>query len=206
MMKTGDRGSDPRIIPGAGNILNHYLNHFLLLIDPVLIGPYRLTEHALAGFVFGTLCLALWCVVIGELTLSAALRFNRRHIDELKREIADRESLSWQAHAAGDHEGYQAINKQANDAWGRHFFSMAAHSAGMLWPIPFALFWMDSRFHEVQFSLFWPLGLIIKQSVGYPFFFIPLYILARLIFGKLRRWLPYFRGVQKMLDESSRAV
>ncbi len=178
----------------------------LALIDGLLIAPYRFADHALVGFFIGSFCLALWCVVIGELTLSVALRLNRRHIDDLKREIADRESLSWQARAAGDLDGYKAINKQANDAWGRHFFTMAAYSAGMLWPIPFALFWLDSRFHDVQFALFWPLSLLIERPVGYPFIFIPLYILARLVFGKVRRWLPYFKRVQKMLDESGRAT
>lgn len=186
--------------------MTHFLTQIFRMIDPVLIYPYRLIDHALVGFFLGTFCLALICVVIGEVTLSAAIRFNRRHIDALKYEIADREALSWQAHALGDHEGYQALNKQANDAWGRHFFSMAAYSAGMLWPIPFALFWMDGRFHAVEFSLFWPLSLILHTPVGYPFFFIPLYVFARLVFGKVRRWLPYFKGVQKMLDDSGRPV
>ena len=197
--------SGPRYPQITGEKLNQYLTQFMHFVDPVLIAPYRLTDHALLGFFTGSFCLALWCVLLGEITLSAAIRINRRHIDELKQEIAEREALSWQAKAAGDNAGYKAINKQANDAWGRHFFTMAAYSAGMLWPIPFALYWMDSRFHAVQFSLFWPLSLLIKNSVGYPFFFIPLYILARIVFGKARRRLPYFKNVQKMLDRSGRA-
>ncbi len=174
----------------------------LTVLDPLLIAPYRLTGNPVAGFFIGTFSLAMICVMIGELTLSLAIRFNRRHIDALKREIADREAMSMQAHAAGDRTGYKALNKQANDAWGRHFFTMAAYSAGMLWPIPFALAWMQTRFSAVAFALPDALTGLLGNAVGYPFFFIPLYILARILFGRVRSRLPYFRGVHKMLNES----
>jgi len=171
------------------------------LIDMILIGPYRVPGHAMFGFFLGTFCLVMWCVVLGELTLSLALRFNRAHLKELRREINEREALSLAAHATGDKAGFKALNKQANDAWGKHFFTMAAYSAGMLWPVPFALAWMDSRFHTVDFNLFWPLSLLIDQ-VRYPFIFIPMYVLGRYLFGCIRSRLPYFRGVQKMLDNA----
>ena len=178
------------------------LSQIYRLTDGVLISPYRLAPDPLIGFFIGTFCLAMWCVVIGELTLSVAIRFNRRHITALKGEIAEREALSMQAYAAGDREGYKALNKQANDAWGRHFFTMAAYSAGMLWPIPFALSWMQTRFAAVKFASPDALSWLLGNAVGYPFFFIPLYILARILFGRLRSRLPYFRGVHKMLHES----
>jgi hypothetical protein len=176
------------------------------LADMVLISPYRLIPIPLIGFFVGTFCLVMWCVVIGEFTLSLAIRFNRRHINALKGEIAERESLSIQAYAAGDRAGYKALNKQANDAWGRHFFTMAAYSAGMLWPLPFALAWMQTRFAAVEFAFPDSLPLLSGHAVGYPFFFIPLYILARILFGRLRSRLPYFRGVHKMLHEPRNAA
>jgi hypothetical protein len=175
-------------------------------IDALLIGPYRLPGDALLGFVAGTFCLVMYCAVLGELTLSAAIRFNRRHLQELKGEIAQREALSIEAFGAGDRAGYKAFNKEANDAWGRHFFTMAAYSAGMLWPVPFALAWMHGRFQEVAFELAWPLSWLCGETVSYPFIFIPLYILGRILFGHLRPWLPYFRSVQKMLDEAGHAA
>jgi len=141
------------------------------------------------------------CVVLGELLLSTAIHFNQKHLRDLQAEISEREQLSMQAHEMGDHQGYKALNKQANDAWGRHFFTMAAYSAGMLWPVPFALAWLHSRFAGVGFELAWPLSLVVGQTVSYPFIFIPMYILARIIFGHSRRWLPYFKGVQRRLDE-----
>ncbi|RJQ78422.1 MAG: hypothetical protein C4519_12195 [Desulfobacteraceae bacterium] len=169
-------------------------------IDALLIAPFRWPADALTGFWLGAFILAMHCVVLGELTLSVAIRLNRRHIMNLKVEIAEREALSIQAYHVGDRAGYKALNQQANDAWGRHFFTMAAYSAGMLWPVAFGLAWMQGRFQAVEFALPWPLSAYLVESVGYPFIFIPLYIVARILFGRVRRWLPYFRGVQKMLD------
>lgn len=177
---------------------------FLRWMDLVLIAPFRLTGNPVAGFFLGATCLALGCVVIGELSISLAIRFNRRHIDALNREIAHQEQLSIQAYNLGDRTSYKALNQQANDAWGKHFFTMAAYSAGMLWPVPFALAWMHTRFHSVTFELSAPLTWVFGDTVGYAFVFIPLYILCRMVFGRLRPWLPYFRGVQKMLDATSR--
>ena len=177
-----------------------WLKEILAWVDPILIASYRLTAHGLANFFVGSFVLAMIAVVVGEITLSVAIRCNRSHIDALKREIARTEALSIQAYASGDRAGYKALNKEANDAWGRHFFSMAAYSAGMLWPVPFALAWMHQRFAGIDLALAWPLSRLVGPSVGYPFVFIPLYILARILFGRLRRWLPYFRRVQHELD------
>lgn len=181
-------------------MIDQLLTSAYLWMDAILIAPFRLPGDPLFGFLVGAFCLAMHCVIIGELTLSAAIRFNRGHLQQLKSEIARREALSIMAHDAGDRAGYKALNKQANDAWGRHFFTMAAYSAGMLWPVPFALGWLNGRFNDVDFAVAWPLSILVGPTVGYPFIFIPLYILGRIVFGHLRRWLPYFRNVQKMLD------
>ena len=59
---------------------------------------------------------------------------------------------------------------------------------------------MGTRFGEVDFLVTVPFSLLFKNGVGYPFTFIPMYILARIVFKYMRPYLPYFRGVQKMLD------
>ncbi len=182
--------------------MDQLLSQLWAWADALLIFPFRLPHDALFGFLFGAFCLAMICVVLGEFTLSAAIRFNQGHLQRLKAEISQREALSVQAFEMGDRAGYKALNKQANDAWGRHFFTMAAYSAGILWPVPFALAWLHGRFAGVDFALAWPLTLLFGQTVGYPFVFIPLYILARIIFGHSRRFLPYFKGVQRRLDEN----
>ncbi len=182
--------------------MENMFNEIIRLSDLVLIGPYRLAGDPLAGFLIGTFCLCMICVVFGELTISAGIRLNRKHLQELKKEILHKERLSMQAYAEDDQVSYKALNKEANEAWGRHFFTMAAYSGGILWPVPFALAWMQSRFQGVDFELVFPLNRLLGENVGYPFIFIPMYILARIVFKYLRPRLPYFRGVQAMLDKS----
>jgi hypothetical protein len=169
--------------------------------DPFLIRLFHLADDPLAGFLIGSCLLAMACVVVGEVTLSLAIRWNRQHIEALKQEIRRNESLSIQAYEMGDRISYQALNKAANDAWGRHFFSMAAYSAGVLWPIPFALGWMQIHFAQTGFPVIFPLSLVVGKTVGYPFVFIPIYILARILFKYLHPWLPYFASVHKMLND-----
>jgi len=181
-------------------------NEITRLIDPVLIAPYRLIGDPFAGFLIGTFCLCMICVVLGELAISAAIRINRKHLQKLKKEITYKEKLSMQAYAEDDQVSYKALNKEANEAWGRHFFTMAAYSAGILWPVPFALAWMQTRFQGVDFELIFPLNRLLADNVGYPFIFIPMYILARIVFKYLRPRLPYFRGVQAMLDKSGAEI
>jgi predicted MFS family arabinose efflux permease len=52
----------------------------------------------------------------------------------------------------------------------------------------------------VAFLLGFPFSLFMGDTVGYLFSFFPIYILARILFKYMRPWLPYFRGVQRMLD------
>ncbi|MFH0727860.1 MAG: hypothetical protein V2B19_16155 [Pseudomonadota bacterium] len=177
-----------------------YIHNVMLQFDPFFIFFFRLTGLTLLDFYIGVFMLAMGCVVIGEVTLSLALRFNRNHLDRLEKEITHRESLSIQAYQMSDRPGYSALNKAANDAWGKHFFTMAAYSAGMLWPAPFAMAWLNTRFQEVPFPLPIPLSWIFGESIQYPFIFIIIYILCRILFKYARPWLPYFRQVQRMLD------
>ncbi|MCD6304904.1 MAG: hypothetical protein J7M32_01295 [Deltaproteobacteria bacterium] len=154
----------------------------------------------LPAYLLGTFLLCFLCVIAGELTVSVALRFNRRYFNEMTEEMIRKEKLSMAAYEAGDKESYRALNKEATDVWGKRFFTMVAYSAGILWPIPFALAWMQTRFHGIAFPLAWPLSIAFGETVGYTFTFIPLYILCRIVFKYMRPHLPYFRGVQKLLD------
>ncbi|MFH1350820.1 MAG: hypothetical protein ABII26_07755 [Pseudomonadota bacterium] len=174
--------------------LTYYADSFLILF-------YRITGYSFFDYLIGTTILAFLCVVIGEISVSLALRFNKRYIDALTHEMTIKERMSMEAYEAGDRASYKALNKQATDAWGKRFFTMVAYSAGILWPIPFALGWIQSRFEGVEFPLSFPLSLLFGKSVGYTFTFIPLYILVRIIFKYMRPWLPYFKGVQKQLDK-----
>jgi hypothetical protein len=176
------------------------LSNFYLLADSFLIFFYRLTGTPLADYFMGTFFLAFLCVVVGEISVSLALRFNQRYIDEMTTEVEAKEKLSLEAYRSGDRTSYRALNKEATDAWGKRFFTMVGYSAGILWPIPCALGWMQTRFADVQFALAFPLSLVFGKTVGYMFVFIPIYIFCRILFKYLRPFLPYFKGVQNALD------
>jgi len=181
--------------------MSNILNTLALQVDGLLIAFYRITGCSLADYFIGTMILSFICVVIGELSVSLAIRFNKHYLDSLSREMQEKEMLAIQAYGAGDKDGYKSLNKEATDVWGKHFFTMVAYSAGILWPIPFALGWMQTRFAGVEFDLAFPLSLIFGKSVGYIFTFIPIYILCRILFKYMRPYIPYFRGIQRLLNE-----
>jgi hypothetical protein len=193
------------MLPAAlqvGLPMNSFFTEFYYRIDGFLIYFFRLTGHSFVDYIIGTMVLGFICVIIGELSVSLAIRYNKSYLDAMSREMKKKEMLSLEARRAGDNDGYKALNKEATDVWGKHFFTMVAYSAGILWPIPFALGWMQSRFEGVEFDLAFPLSLIFGNSVGYIFTFIPIYILCRIIFKYMRPYLPYFKGVHKFLNAS----
>ena len=96
-----------------------------------------------------------------------------------------RHSESMNALKAGDKAAYKAINSLANEAFGKSFFLQVAMASASLWPVPCALAWLQIRFSSIRFPLLFDLPLI-GNSVGAPFIFIPLYILARIIVGKIK--------------------
>lgn len=183
-----------------------WLSNILRPIDSYLTGLFLLTGDPVVNYFIGSFLLAMGCVVTGEVTLSLAIRWNRQHIENLKLEVRRRESQSIRAYEMGDRTSYQALNKAANDAWGRHFFTMTGYSAGVLWPVPFALGWMQLHFEQVRFLLAFPLSLLFGETVGFAFSFIPIYILCRILFKHLHPWLPYFKGVHRMLHSGRDAT
>ncbi|MFH1153257.1 MAG: hypothetical protein V1793_05530 [Pseudomonadota bacterium] len=178
------------------------LNQFYFSIDGFLILFYRMTGITIVDYMIGTFCLSMMAVILGELTVSLSLKFNRGYLDQLSQRMKKQESLAISAYEQGDMEGYRGLNKQATDAWGRKFFAMMGHSAAILWPIPFALGWMQTRFQGVDFAIAFPFSLV-TDSVGYTFSFFPIYVLSRIVFGHLRPYLPYFSSVHRTLIETT---
>jgi len=163
-------------------------------LDPILILFYRLTGHPLTDYYLGTFLLALLTVLVGELTISIVFRINKAHLDKLNARVEKMKRLSEEALNLGDEKAYRAINKEGNDAFGHLFFNKFGLSAASLWPIFFALAWMQERFAEIDLPLPW-----IGWEINYVFFFLLCYILARIFFGQVKRHLPYFRGMHRML-------
>ena len=178
------------------------LNQFYAAVDGIIIFFYRLSGIPIVDYITGTFVLSLVAVILGELTVSLALKANAPYLGRLTREMQGKEKLAVQAYESGDMTGYKALNKQATDAWGKKFFAMMGHSAAILWPVPFALGWMQTRFSQVAFEIAFPFSLVV-DTVGYTFSFFPIYILARIAFGKVRSRLPYFSNVHKNLLQAS---
>jgi hypothetical protein len=115
----------------------------LQFIDPYLIMFYRLTGQVGVDFVLGTFVLSFICLVLGEFTIFLVFLITRRRIDAKTTEAENYQNLSMDALKAGNKEAYLAANKLANEAFGHTFFQQMALSAAFLWPVCFALGWMQ---------------------------------------------------------------
>jgi hypothetical protein len=171
-----------------------------LWTDRFLVFFYRLVDSPILGYYIGTAALCLLCVVLGQLTLATTFLWNRRSIDHDNHEMVRMHNLSVKALLAKDKRAYKLCNKEANEAFGKVFFSQIAMSISSLWPVPFALAWMQTRFSEVAFEL--PVRLpLVGETVGYLFTAIPIYILMYILFGKIKSRLPFFRRIAHILAE-----
>lgn len=171
------------------------MHPFFQVLDPYLIWCYRITGHAGADFVLGTLALAGMALIIGEFTISLAFLAVKDRIDRTTAEIVRYQNLSVDALAAGNQEAYRAANKLANDAFGKSFFLQIALSAAFLWPIFFALAWMNYRFSGLEFPIPGT-----EYSLGFMGVFILIYAAAYPGFKRIKNKLPYFRRIKAILD------
>ena len=168
-----------------------------LYLDPYLIWFYRLSGSAAVNFLLGTLALAVLSLLVGEFTSFLASCIVRRHFEQVTGEAKRYQDLSMEALKAGDRPAYEAANKLANEAFGKSFYSQVALSATFLWPIFFALGWMQYRFLDMTFPL--P---FIGFSLGYIGVFIILYAAAYFVFKPVKRRMPYFRRLKELKDAS----
>lgn len=135
----------------------------LQVIDGHLIWFYRLTGWAALDFIIGTLVLILLCLMLGKATAAMVLKLLRPRLEKYGAEAARYQELAMAALKAGDKEAYRAANTLANEAFGHTFFQQIALSASYLWPICFALAWMQYRFLELAVPIPgtpWSLGFI----------------------------------------------
>ncbi len=172
-----------------------------LWLDPYLIWFYRLSGSAAVNFLVGTWVLAVFSLVVGELTAFLAALMVRRPLEQVAGEAKRYQDLSMEALKAGDRPAYEAANKVANEAFGKSFFMQVALSATFFWPIFLALGWMQQRFLGVAFPL--P---FVGFSLGYTGVFIILYIAAYFMFKPVKRRLPYFRRAKEMRHASGQTA
>lgn len=154
-------------------------------IDILFIAPYRWPGNPYIGWWLGTLLMGIWCTLFGEMTLALAVRINRSRVKEVTEEVMEYHQGSINALKAGDKTAFKAINRLANEAYGKTFFLQISMACASLWPVALALGWMQTRFSGVDFSLPFQFP-IIGRTVSYPFVFIPLYILVRIMFREVK--------------------
>lgn len=172
------------------------LEQFVACLDPVLIAPYRWPADPIWGWWLGTLALALWCALLGELTAGVIYRVNHRYLREHNQNMLARNREAGDALRAGDRKSYKALNKKANDAFGRAFFLQMAMGSASLWPAFLAVAWLQARFEGLSLSLF-GLGLGVNYLVG----FLMCYVVVRLILMRVKKYIPFFRRTKAMTDE-----
>lgn len=132
-------------------------------VDGYLIWFYRLTGWAGLDFVLGTVVVVLHCLILGKATALLVLRFLQPRLEKYGAEAARYQKLAVAALKAGDKETYRGVNKLANEAFGHTFFQQVALSAAYLWPVFFALAWLQLRFLELEVPIpgtAWSFGFI----------------------------------------------
>lgn len=163
------------------------LRDFLLILDPWLIQPFRWLDAPMPAFLLGIFSLSLVCVFLGDLAALAVLRLNRKVFGGYLKDMVRHHELSITAAKTGSKENFKAVNRQAHEAFGKYFFSQAAVFTSSIWPVPFALAWLDIRFQGVLIKL--PL---MDFEANYVFFFLPLYILARILYSRTIGRIPWY--------------
>jgi hypothetical protein len=158
-------------------------------LDVFLVNMYSVTGSPVIDYFTGTLLLALITVLIGDFTTSLVYRANKSHFTFLNSRLAELHDISMMALKLKDRSNYHAVNREANDTFGLFFFGMAGLSAAYLWPAFFAVAWMQTRFADIAFPLF-----MTGWNANYTFTFLVSYLLMRLLFSRLRPYLPYFKA------------
>ncbi|SHN60710.1 hypothetical protein [Desulfovibrio litoralis] len=157
------------------------LSYILFVIDFILIQPYRLFENVYLAFWFGTLCLALLCIIIGKLTQKLLYRLNRAYYQKENDELQHLHDLSIKAANTGDKELFKSVNKMAHDSFGKNFFIGATLFTASLWPLPFALGWLKLHFDGISIVIV-P---YFNKEFGYAFVMITLYVSLRLLISRI---------------------
>ncbi len=89
------------------------MNTLYIYIDRFLIGFYRISDVPIFGYLLGTAILGLFCVVLGQFTLSLAYRANRRNLNTNNKEMVRMHNLSIYALLAKNKKAYKSCNKES---------------------------------------------------------------------------------------------
>jgi len=160
-------------------------------LDPYLLLLYGFTGVEVLDGLIGTVLVALLTTIIGEFTTYIGLRVNGKHLDKLQSDLKKYGDLSKIAMEKGDEPSYKALNRQANDAFGKVFFNRFGLSAASLWPAFFALDWLQHQFMASGIPIpFYPSG------ADYLVVFLLCYIAVRIVCSRVKKRLPYFSNTR----------
>ncbi|SDL06839.1 hypothetical protein SAMN05660337_1969 [Maridesulfovibrio ferrireducens] len=174
-------------------------NTIFAIFDTILITPYRIPVPSVAAFWFGTAVFALWCTVAGEISMALVYLWNRKYYTDLNQKMTRMHNISVEAIRRHNKKVFKSANDWANEYFGKVFFSHAALFAVSLWPVAFALGWLQERFggisvHTIPYFDF---------GLGYPFVFILSYIVVRYSFSKIRKFIPFLCKVDVLREEDA---
>ncbi|KHK03656.1 hypothetical protein [Desulfovibrio sp. TomC] len=160
--------------------MNDFFLRAFIVIDAILVAPFRWFDNAQAGFFCGLAVLAFSCAVLGRTCAAGVARVHRTKREGQDAEIKRHQDLSFSALAAKDRETYLAANHLAQEAYGNSMALGAGRAAALIWPALLVLAWASWRFAGVPLPL-------VGQSAGPAVFFLPLYIAALWGLSRLQR-------------------
>lgn len=191
-------------------------------LDPYFIAPYRWLANPLAAMWIGTAILGIWCILAGEISSIFIYRVNRAYYAQLNAKMVRMHNLSIEAIKQKDKANFKATNRWANEYFGKVFFAQAAFFAVSLWPVPFALGWMQTRFTGVDIVTLPMISLDLDKisltsfstdvfsstslSLGYAFVLLTSYIALRYGLYKTRKYIPVLRTIEAMREEDAEMV
>lgn len=170
----------------------------LLLLDPWLIAPFRWLPSAPAGYLLGTVILALYCILLGDLSASLVTLINKKYIRKMQDKMDHNHHLSETALKLGDKESYKAVNKQGLDAFGHSFSLGAAIFCVSIWPMPFALAWLSLRFADTPLELPFHLPFLGTTIEYFPSFLL-VYIATRMLYSSIMSRVAWYRTTKARL-------
>ncbi|SHO47847.1 hypothetical protein [Desulfopila aestuarii] len=170
----------------------------LLLLDPWLIAPFRWLPSASAGYLLGTVILALYCILLGDLSASLVTFINKKYIRKMQAKMDHNHELSETALKLGDKESFKAVNKQGLDAFGHSFSLGAAIFCVSIWPMPFALAWLSLRFVDAPLELPFHLPFLGNTVEYFPSFLL-VYIATRMLYSAIMGRMTWYRTTKARL-------